>query len=165
MNLSSKTLYVGVAVTVLGLAVGVYFFLGTGGNESEAAGDIVVRPKEYDLGRVDFGGGVVKRDFSVKNLGETDLKIKSIKTSCKCTEAQLIREEEKSKKFGMHPFNLLWSAIIPPGEEGTLRVLFDPDAHGAKGLGPFVRTISIKSSDPDDREKKTVVRLTGSVVR
>jgi len=162
MNLSKRTIYIVSGVTIAGLILA-YFLIFGFGNKGTFAGEIVVRPMEYDLGNVEYSGGIVQREARLENRGEENLKISSIKTSCGCTEAQIIRGGNKSKKFGMHPNTLTWSETIPPGEEATLRIFYDPAAHGPEGIGPFRRAIWIESSDSD--QEKVEVRIQGSVVR
>lgn len=160
MNLSKKTIYIVSGVTIASLILG-YFLIFGFGNKGTFAGEIVVRPMEYDLGNVPYGGGIVQRESTLENRGDEELKINSIKTSCGCTEAQLIRDGKESKKFGMHPNTLTWSETVPPGEEATLRIFYDPAAHGPEGTGPFRRAIWIESSDSD--QEKVEVRIQGSV--
>lgn len=162
MNLSKKAIYIGGTATAIGLVLA-FLFIFVLGNDGSAAGEIRVSPGEYDLGNVPYEGGIVERQFTVKNRGNEKLKINSIKTSCGCTEAQLIYAGDKSKKLGMHPNNLVWSQTIQPGEEATLKVFFDPTAHGREGIGPFRRVVWIESSDSSD--EKAEVRIQGTVVR
>ncbi|MFB6291536.1 MAG: DUF1573 domain-containing protein [Candidatus Bipolaricaulia bacterium] len=159
MNLSKKVIYTGVTITAVGLTIGLLLIF-VAGNNGTVAGEIIVRPSEYDLGNVPYGGGIIEREFTVKNRGNEKLKITSIKTSCGCTEAQLIYDGNKSKKFGMHPNNLVWAQTIGPGDQATLKVFFDPTAHGPEGVGPFRRAIWIESSD-----EKAEARIQGSVTR
>ena len=132
------------------------------GNSGSASGEIVLRPSEYDLENVPYEGGIVEREFTLENRGQNVLKINSIKTSCGCTEAQLVYKSDKSKKFGMHPNNIIWSQTIEPGDEAILRIFFDPTAHGPEGVGPFRRAVWLESSDPTN--KKAEVRIEGTVV-
>ncbi len=162
MNLSKKTIYIVSGVTIASVILA-YFLIFGFGNKGTFAGEIVVRPMEYDLGNVPYGGGIVQREARLENRGDEDLKITSIKTSCGCTKAQIIHDGNKSKQFGMHPNTLTWSETIPPGEEATLRILYDPAAHGPEGTGPFRRAVWIESSDTD--QEKLEVRIQGSVVK
>ncbi|MFB6214431.1 MAG: DUF1573 domain-containing protein [Candidatus Bipolaricaulia bacterium] len=162
MNLSKKTVYIGGTIAIAVLILALFLIFGMG-NKGTFAGEIVVRPTEYDLGNVPYGGGIVRREFTVENRGEVELKINSIKTSCGCTEAQLIYDGNRSKKFGMHPNTLTWSETIQPGGKATLRVFYDPAAHGPEGTGPFRRAVWIKSSDSD--QERVEVRIQGSVIR
>jgi hypothetical protein len=54
-----------------------------------------------------------------------------------------------------------WSANVRPRQQATLRVQYDPDAHGIY-RGAIDRTIVIYSNDP--RRSETQVRLTGTQV-
>jgi len=161
MNISRKTLYISGAVTAVGLMVAILFMF-VFGNSGSASGEIVLRPSEYDLENVPYEGGIVEREFTLENRGQNVLKINSIKTSCGCTEAQLVYKSDKSKKFGMHPNNIIWSQTIEPGDEAILRIFFDPTAHGPEGVGPFRRAVWLESSDPTN--KKAEVRIEGTVV-
>lgn len=129
---------------------------------NKALPEILIRPREYDLEEVDLEGGEVIKVFRVFNNGEGQLKIKSIRTSCGCTTAQLIYDSKKSPTFGMHSSSLFWSETIPPGEKAQLKVTLDPATHGRAGLGPFVRSIWVSSNDPYN--EKLEVRIKGSVV-
>lgn len=162
MNVSKRTLYIGGVLTLVGLLLAFFMIFGLGPKGS-TSGEIVVRPEEYDLGNVPYGGGIVQREFTLENRGEEGLKINSIETSCGCTEAQLIYDGNTSKKFGMNTNTLTWSETVPPEEKASLRIFYDPTTHGPDGVGPFLRKIWIKSSDPDDN--KTEVRIKGSVTR
>ena len=41
-----------------------------------------------------------------------------------------------------------WSRTLPPGESGTLRVLFDPGLHNHAGEDTVVQGVAIVSDDP-----------------
>ena len=162
MDFGDKKIIIGlIVVIVAGLAS--YYFFGLRGNIASAGGVILVSPTEYDLGEVPYEGGIVVREFNVENAGEEDLKISSLETSCGCTSAQIIYEGEESRKFGMKPNTSSWSERINPGDSATLRVFFDPTAHGPEGTGPFRRAIWVQSSGLE--EGKTELQIKGTVVR
>lgn len=161
MSISKKILYISGTLTVVGLTVALLFIF-VFGNNGSTAGEIVLSPGEYDLGNVPYGGGIVTREFKLENRGESPLKINSIKTSCGCTEAQLIYNRGESKKFGMNPNNLVWSQTIGSGEQATLKVFYDPAAHGPEGVGPFRRKIWITSTDSSNEEAE--VSIEGTVI-
>lgn len=160
MNFSKKAILIGGAVTIAGLLLAIFLISGLG-TKGTSAGEIVLEPGKYDLGDVPYGGGIVQRDFTLKNQGEVKLEINSVETSCGCTEARLIYDEDRSAKFGMHPNNETWSETISPDEKATLRVFYDPAAHGPEGIGPFRRAVWIESSDPD--QEKSEVTIQGNV--
>ena len=160
MNFSKRAILIGGAVTIAVLLLAT-FLISDLGTKGKPAGEIVLEPGKYDLGDVPYGGGIVQRDFILKNQGEVKLEINSVETTCGCTEARLIYEGDSSAKFGMHPNNETWSKTISPGEKATLRVFYDPAAHGPEGIGPFRRAIWIESSDPG--QEKSEITIQGSV--
>jgi hypothetical protein len=66
--------------------------------------------------------------FLVHNLGDADLLLGSLVTSCGCTVAHLT------------------SAVIPPGERADLTVTFDADFHPTQG--DVVRLVWFATNDP-----------------
>jgi len=93
---------------------------------------------EEDFGEITQFGGIVKTIFSVKNLGDADLKITSISTSCGCASAEL---EE---------------LVIPPEESSNLIVSFDPDFH-EEPAGKFSRTVFLETNDPSNPEAEVKI--------
>ncbi|MDP3990918.1 MAG: DUF1573 domain-containing protein [Candidatus Nealsonbacteria bacterium] len=126
-------------------------------------GKIEISPLEYDFGTVSMGDSHVKYTYEISNVGQGDLKIDSIWTSCMCTTARLRVGDKESPEFGMHTNSMLWSQKIPPGEKGYLDVTFDQALHGEEGIGQIVRAIYISNNDP--QTPKTQVMLFGTVVK
>lgn len=128
---------------------------------------VVVESAMIDLGAVPMSQGIAERTFMVRNTGAAPLRIANLITSCMCTSAQLEVEGKKSPKFGMpgHGGNSSrgWSMEIPSNGEGSLRVFYDPNAHGPSGTGPFRRDITFTTNDPDHQE--ITVSIKGTVVR
>jgi len=91
----------------------------------KGAGDIVFREYEHDFGKLTEGEKVA-HIFSFVNKGVGDLVISSASASCGCTVP----------KYDRKP--------IPPGEGGTLEVLFD--SSGRSGIQ--TKTISVRSNSP-----------------
>ena len=123
---------------------------------------IEVIPQEYNFGTISMADGPVKYTYKIKNIGQGDLKITRIQTSCMCTTAVLKVGNNISPQFGMHTSSLLWSQNIAPGEVGDLEVVFDPGFHGPEGTGETLRGVYISSNDPQN--KKVEVRLIANVV-
>lgn len=149
-------------IIVVGL--GSYYFMGFRRNTASAGGILKATPSSYDLGDVPYNGGIVVKEFKIENGGDEDLKITSLKTSCGCTTAQLIYRGEKSKKFGMHPNTLFWSEEIKPDDSATLKVFFDPTAHGPEGTEPFKRSIWIKSNGSGASNGEVELHIQGNVI-
>lgn len=101
----------------------------------------------YDWGEIGINGGNVEKDFVIKNSGDETLKIFNVATSCMCTSAQFVGEKS-SPIFGMHTKSS-YVEEIAPGEEGTLRVTFDPAYHGPSGVGPITRQVEMMTNDPE----------------
>ena len=97
---------------------------------------IAVSTKRYDFGQIKQGD-VVTTELTVRNIGNKELKIESVATSCGCTSAQL-----KPK-------------IIPSGGVGKLFIRYDSGSHPDKG--PIERHIYIASNDPDKAEVDVVI--------
>ncbi len=86
-------------------------------------------------------GTKVTHEFKFKNLGDADLVITDVKTSCGCTAA------------------VTSTRNIAPGQEGTLLVNFNSSGRS----GPQNKTITLVSNDPEN--PRLMVRITGKVDR
>lgn len=136
---------------------------------------IAIEPERFDFGKV--YKEKVSEDFTVKNVGYTDLEIRSVTTSCGCTTAalksrdgkqiNLNRREDASDKAGYK---------LAPNESATLTVTYDPshhtpmrhhskdhDAfmawHASSSPNKLTRTVYIKSNDPKTPEAEIVVTI------
>jgi rhodanese-related sulfurtransferase len=108
--------------------------------DAESGGPrVVVEDPFHDFGVIPQYGGVVKKDFAVKNEGSETLIVGDITTSCSCTSAQISQTE------------------IPAGGRATLTVVFDPDFH-EEPLGVFKRTVFIPTNDPTMSEAEVVIQ-------
>lgn len=147
-----------ILVVGITLLVGIIVIFGLPGKH----GAIEISPLEYELGDISMAEGLVYRTFEIKNVGEGELSITDIRTSCMCTTAILTVDGETSPQFGMHSNTMLWSEKISPGQVGILEVTFDPAFHGPNGTGKFVRTINVSNNDRQVRVIK--LRLTGNII-
>lgn len=121
-------------------------------------------PESYDLGDVPINGGLVTKEYEVKNTTDKTLKLKKITTSCMCTTASVAIGENVTKPFGMEmtgdrnaPVNL----DLPAGASAKVTVKFDPAAHGPTGTGPFDRIVWLTFSDPAGVEE---LKFSGRVI-
>lgn len=87
----------------------------------------------FDLGDINPDDGIRTETFFVMNKGDSPLKIKSISTSCGCTEAEVESKE------------------IMPGQQTKLTVTYDPNVHPGL-VGKIMRKIYIESNDPAQKE-------------
>jgi hypothetical protein len=139
---------------VVAVAVGGYFLYAQWGGQhstsTEGKPELLITPRVRDLGTVSVSGGTISTLFTIKNVGDGELVIRDMETSCMCTEAALIMDGEEGPKFGMRGHGARpvgWSARLAPGEQATLKVYYDPTIH--PGLrGPVTRVVRIYSNDP-----------------
>jgi len=101
------------------------------------------------LGSLSMAAGPATFSFELKNETDTPLRIDRITTSCMCTEATLEYDNRSFGPFGMpgHGFSPRISETIPSGESATVKVTFDPAAHGPSGVGPIQRDVFVESGD------------------
>jgi hypothetical protein len=126
---------------------------------------VQISPETYELGDVELNGGLVTREYEVKNDTDQTMKLKKIVTSCMCTQAKVSVGDKESRFFGMeHPGdrNPPINYEIPPGGNAKVTVNFDPAAHGPQGVGPFDRVVTLTFSEPAGVKELT---FNGTVVR
>ena len=94
----------------------------------------------FDFGQVPQLGGIVSTEFTVSNIGNKDLEINSISTSCGCTSAEISSE------------------ILKPDESATLKIFFDPNFHKEPD-GIFKRTVFLETNDPSNLEAEAKIQV------
>lgn len=131
-------------------------------NRNFGTPEVEIINSEYNAGTVSMADGLVKHTYEIKNIGQGDLKIKKIWTSCMCTTVRLRVGDKLSSEFGMHNNNSLWSEKIAPEETGYLEIAFDPAFHGPGGTGPVTRAVYVLTNDPDNEnvEVRLMVNVT-----
>ncbi len=162
--------FIGIIAFTLFLIVGLALWQGSkDGNEQDRSlaqvAGVQISPETYDLGNVDINGGLVTKEYEIKNETDQTMKIKKIVTTCMCTEAKVSVGDKESRFFGMeHPGdrNPPLNYEIPPGGVAKVTTTFDPAAHGPQGIGPFDRVVILTFSEPAG-----IINLTfnGTVVR
>ena len=120
-------------------------------NRNFGTAKVEIASLEYDAGTISMADGLVSHAYEIKNIGEGDLEIKEIRTSCMCTTARLRVRDRLSREFGMHDNPFGWSEKIAPEETGYLEIVFDPALHGPSGIGPVTRAIYVSTNDPDNK--------------
>ncbi len=103
-------------------------------------GKIELSADEFDFGTVP-NTEAVNQVFQVRNVGQGELEITGVSTSCGCTTAEI----------GSHS--------LSPGDETDLTVTYDPQAHGG-ATGEFMRLVYVRSNDPDIPEANLTIRVT-----
>lgn len=118
-----------------------------------------------NLGTIKQADGIAFAKFTITNDGKSDLIIDNMETSCMCTSASIVYEEKEGPKFGMsmHGENPTdYSVSIKPGESATLKVEYDPNAHGPQenpAPQKIIRYITIMSNDPNNFQEKVRIEL------
>ncbi|MDP2704390.1 MAG: DUF1573 domain-containing protein [bacterium] len=153
------------------LLVGALFYIGQPkekeeqGNAYQGKAEIVsafqAQESAYDFGTVRMANGNVNHVFSVRNAGETPMKIEKIFTSCMCTTAFAEQGGKRKGPFGMPGHGIVPKANIElaPGEEIGIDVVFNPNAHGPAGVGPIERQIYLV----DEKGAEQVFAISGTV--
>ncbi len=103
----------------------------------------------FDFGKISMADGKVSHDFRIKNAGAKPINITKIYTSCMCTTA--ILQTSSGKELGPYGmpghggFSPGINQTVAPGEEITVKAIFDPAAHGPAGVGPIERAVYIEN--------------------
>ncbi len=114
--------------------------------ERSGEAEAVVSERTRDWGEVPLDGGDVEAEFSIGNEGAAPLRLFNVSTSCMCTTARLVAEGGSSPEFGMHTKSS-YVMEVPPGEEASLKVTFDPAYHGPQGRGGVTRQVKVETND------------------
>lgn len=110
--------------------------------EQETRPIIEILPESFDFGEVTYGQ-TLEHKFSLKNLGEVELKIKRIATSCACTKAWVEKE------------------VVAPGESIDLIVKYETGAmSGPHALGDQERIIFVQTNDPINPQIEVMIYAT-----
>lgn len=103
----------------------------------------------YDFGTISMKNGNVAKEFMVTNPTATDITVSTILTSCMCTSAFVVEPDGSIKG----PFKMPGMGYVPPadelikaGESRTIRVVYDPNAHGPAGVGRINRFVTLTDS-------------------
>jgi hypothetical protein len=95
----------------------------------------------------------VTKDFIVSNPTNNDIVLPTLVTSCMCTKAYFVLPDGNTKgPFGMPGMGYVPSLNekIGAGESRTIRVVYDPNAHGPAGVGSIDRFITLTDSTGRD---------------
>lgn len=148
-----------VVLVVGGTIFGIVRYIG---NRNFGDPKIEITNLSHNAGTISMADGLLEHTFEIKNVGEGDLKISEIRTSCMCTTVRLRVGDKLSRGFGMHDNSTLWSEKIAPGETGYLEVTFDPNFHGPEGTGPVTRVVYVSTNDLENKDIEFI--LTADVV-
>jgi hypothetical protein len=126
-----------------------------------AGAGLVVQPGRLDLGDVFMDVSEVPMSFTVSNPSDRVVVITYIETSCDCTTASLVLDGRQGPTFAMShgtpPGSVDWRAVLAPGEQATLQVRYNPQAHGvytpaeAPAIhGRVTRLVRLHTDEPRD---------------
>ena len=148
--MSKETKFIiGAFLITLAVVVGLAFFLSAKGSQektlvtTEVQG-IQAAVTNYNLGEVPINGGIVTKEYEIKNTSGKDMELKKIATSCMCTSASVKIGDDETRFFSMEmggDKNPLISTRLKKDETAKVTVRFDPAAHGPQGVGPFDRIV------------------------
>lgn len=112
-----------------------------------AENSLTISEAFYDFGTISMQNGDVQREFTITNPTPEDVLLSSLVTSCMCTTSFIVMPDGTAKgPFGMPGHG----RTVPPanetilaGESRTIRVVFDPNAHGPAGVGRIERVVTM----------------------
>ncbi len=150
-----KKVIIGILVFTALIIVGAILFSNNSSSKTNlqktSGAKIQTFETSFDFKNIQYGGGKVERSFKIKNVGNKELTIANLSTSCMCTVVYLKRGNEKGPEFGMKGMASAssWTGHLSPNEEGEVIAVFDPAFHGPTGIGPISRIVSFETNDPD----------------
>ena len=118
---------------------------GVGGSHP-ARGQLVASELSYDFGTISMKNGNVQKEFTITNSTSEDINLKTVVTSCMCTQAFIVRPDGSTEgPFGMPGMGYVPPAndVIKAGESRVIRAVYDPNAHGPAGVGQINRFITL----------------------
>ena len=111
-----------------------------------ASGDLTANQYTYNFGTISMKDGIVHRDFTITNTSSSTVTLAGVDTSCMCTTAYLVHADGSQEgPFGMDGMGYRYNSgdTLAAGATTTVRVVYDPAAHGPAGVGHIDRTIDL----------------------
>lgn len=105
---------------------------------------VEVKESSFDLGKMNVKDKG-EHDFTIINIGKSDLVLKQFSTSCGCTTANVIQDGVKSPKFSMH-INSDWQTKLEPGKSLIVKAVYDPSSMPVEGK--VERNVGFATNDP-----------------
>jgi len=115
----------------------------------------------HDFGLVPVSRGTVSAEVPLANIGDDDLVISFLDSSCGCTTAQVINDGERGPLFGMSSHGKSprdWQTTIAPGQKANLKIFYDPLVH-PKFRGPGTRVVTITTNAESTPEKQVRIKV------
>ncbi|MCR4310954.1 MAG: DUF1573 domain-containing protein [Candidatus Taylorbacteria bacterium] len=137
---------------------------GVGGSHpAKAESQLVAQETLYDFGTISMKNGLATKEFTVANPTDTDVTVRTLLTSCMCTNAYLVKPNGAVKG----PFGMPGMGYVPPvnerikaGESRVIRVVYDPNAHGPAGVGRIDRFVILTEEDGDELQLEIIANVT-----
>ena len=104
----------------------------------------MINEKTYDFGTIQQGGKI-EHVFKFKNTGKNDLIIRKTKASCGCTAVQL------------------GNKVIPPGQEGSVKAVFNTRGKRGKQHKSVTVTTNIPDVKGKPKRSEIILMLKGTV--
>lgn len=108
--------------------------------------ELVAAETLYNFGTISMKDGLVNKEFTVTNPTDRAITVATVLTSCMCTSAYIVSTDGSLKG----PFKMPGMGYVPPanevikaGESRTIRVVYDPNAHGPAGVGRINRFVTL----------------------
>lgn len=164
-----KKVLIGLIIFSLVIIVGGSFFLSNSSSRAvikkTQGAKIETKETSFNFKEIPYSGGKVEHSFAIKNVGNKDLEIANLTTSCMCTTVYFKSKSGKSSEFGMKGMTQpsKWKGVLKPQEEAKIIAVFDPAFHGPQGIGPVSRLVSFETNDPDKPYVEFV--FSGTVVK
>ncbi|MBI5405516.1 DUF1573 domain-containing protein [Candidatus Kaiserbacteria bacterium] len=154
--MKSSTISIIAIVLLIFVGLFVWGYSGKGGTTASVQGapgsgstskSVLIAPETlYDFGTISMKNGNVTKEFTVTNPTDQDITVSTVLTSCMCTTAFIVGSGGSVKG----PFGMPGMGYVPPadeliraGENRTIRVVYNPNAHGPAGVGRIDRFVTL----------------------
>lgn len=163
--MSSNKIIIAIITFTILIVFGGVFYLSKSGPQQLAVSEAVsykLPQTSHDWGEIPINNGNVTKTFEIKNPGPATLELANVSTSCMCTTAQIMVNDQSSPFFGMHS-NSSWIGQVPPGQSAQVLIEFDPLFHGPNGVGQVTRQVTLETNDQNN--PKITFNLSGNVIK
>ncbi len=109
-----------------------------------------ITPQVFDFGKVQGKGtsGVISGVFKLRNIGDEDVVIQNLRTSCSCTKVELRVGSSISPDFDAKGSGPGWNMSLKPGQEAELEVLVNVLELGVSS-GKVERAVFVTSNSKE----------------
>jgi len=145
------------------LVIAIVYFVSNNQADVITPGDgVLATPiNSHDFGIVPVSKGVVSVEVPLVNIGEDDLVLSFLDSSCGCTSARVINDGVSGPVFGMSSSGKSprhWQTTIKEGKQASLKIYYNPLVH-PKFRGPATRVITITSNGKSTPQKQIRIKV------